>query len=98
MWTPSQVPFCGHTVVEPLLQSHEVEIIISCPLGKGVPEAPAHLSSLISTLVGHTHNKVIYVTGVSHVLCQTRLGRLKATLDIFILTLSSTHTESGRAS
>lgn len=82
MWTPSQVPFWHFLhVVEPLLQSHEVEII-SCLFGQRSSLKPQPTSPVLSsTPAGHTHNKVvIYVTGVSHVLCQTRLGRLKATL------------------
>ena len=94
MWTPSQVLF-RHFLhfVEPLPQSHEVEII-SCLFGQRSSLKPQPTSPVLSsTPAGHTHNKVvIYVTGVSHVLCQTCLGRLKASLGhLHLYTLLHTH-------
>lgn len=53
-----------------------------------------HFSPVSSSApAGHTRNKVVvYVTGVSHALCQSRLGRLKASLGhLHLYTLLYTH-------
>ena len=82
MWTPSQVLFWHFLhFVEPLPQSHEVEII-SCLFRQRSSLKPQPTSPVLSsTPAGCTHNEVvIYVTGVPHVLCQPRLHCLKASL------------------
>lgn len=98
-WLPARPLWHFYTLLNPI-QSHEVEII-SCPLGKGVPEAPAHPPVLSSTPAGHTHNKVVILRNwrVSRSLSDS-LGRgPKATLGhLHPYTLPPRTQKVGRAS